>query len=128
MTVRRTIPEDLPTVNGWLGARGLKPHPPGLAEAQGFILDGRAACWLLVLENAPGAMLEFLVAAPGQTAGDRSDAVDAVVEAAMAEARARGLRFVFSTTELPAVAERSKKHGFSVLREGLIAICADLGG
>jgi hypothetical protein len=128
MNVRHTTPEDLATVNGWLGARGLKPHPPGLAAARGFILEGRAACWLLVLENASGALLEFLVAAPGQTDEDRSDAVDAVVEAAMTEARSLGLRFVFSTTELPAVAERSKKHGFSVLREGLIAICADLGG
>lgn len=126
MTVRRTTPEDLATVNAWLVSYGQTPHPPGLADVPGFIVDKGAACWLLTFSNAPGAMLEFLVAAPGQTREARSIAVDVVVEAAMAEARAQGVRFICSTTTVDAVVSRSERHGFHVQERGLTALRADL--
>lgn len=128
MSVRRTTPADLDVVNAWLAFYDQEPHPRGLADVPGFIVDGGAACWLLVFEHGCGAMLEFLVAAPGTSGEVRSEAIDAVVAAALDEARQRGLSFIYSTTSHPGVVERSKRHGFNIHTAGLTALRADLGG
>ena len=126
MTVRRTTHDDVATVNAWLTARGERAWSADLLTlAPGFIIDGLAAVWLFA--SPPFAYIEALVANPGAADADRDGALDAVVFAALAHARERGVRAVFSTTDVPAVVTRASRHGFEVIRRAATLIVADLG-
>lgn len=113
-------------VTRWLVARGLRAYPPELLVGHGFIVEGLAACWIYET-GTPLVLLEHLVANPDAADDERDEGIDAVVTAALEAARRIGGRIVYATTKLPAVVERSRRHGFEVVRENATMIAADLG-
>lgn len=127
MTVVAATAAHVADVQRWLAARGKRPYPTELLVGHGFVVEGVAACWLYAT-GTPLMLLEHLVGNPDVDGETRGDGIDAVVAAAFDRARELGGRYVYAMTRLPGVVERSRKHGFEVVREGSWMIAANIGG
>ncbi len=117
MMVRRTTPSDVATVNGWLTGHGEATLPAVSFDCPGFMVDGLAAAWIYMLVGPPIALLENLTGNPRAPMKARSAALDAVVAEAMSHARREGALFICAITSRPEVVRRSKRHGFTIVRD-----------
>jgi hypothetical protein len=117
MMVRRTTPADVATVNNWLAVHGVAGFPAWSSECPGFMVDGLAAAWIYKLSDVPVAFLENLTGNPRAPMKARSAALDAVVAEAMSHARREGALFICAITSRPEVVRRSKRHGFTIVRD-----------
>jgi hypothetical protein len=110
----------------WLSFRGQRPWPLWMFDTHGYAVDGLAVVWMYV--TGPFALIELLCGNPAADAGQRDQALDAVAAAALADAKRMGVRAVFVTTTLRAVAERASKFGFQTIHTQASMLVADLGG
>jgi hypothetical protein len=89
--------------------------PPDLTprRAAAIMKGGKAlaAGWLFVADGA-WSVLEFLFASPDASPEERAQALDAVIENLLAQAKQAGCRVVFTSTSAPTLIERYQKHGF----------------
>lgn len=121
MKATRATRADLEEVNRWLAARGMKPWPPWLLSGTGYVVPGVAAQWLYLTDSG-FAFLENLASNPAVARERRSAGLDAVIEAAISEARAADTRVLTSYVRLPHVQQRLERHGFRVLGSGLTLV------
>jgi len=94
----------------WLKVRDDSMPPESLPQT-GFIIPGKAAGFLYRTDSCI-AMIENLVAAPGLSKEERSEAVDLVVKAISDEAKKLGFSVLLGYTQLDAVVKRAERHGF----------------
>jgi hypothetical protein len=78
----------------------------------GYIIPGKAAGFLYRTDSAV-AWIENLVASPGLSREERSQAIDAIVKAVSTEARRLGFKMLLGYTVLDAVVKRAQRLGFS---------------
>jgi hypothetical protein len=111
MTPIAFVPElHFETVRSWMEARGEAITLDALPQT-GFIIPGKAAGFLYKTDSSV-AMIEGLVAAPGVEREARDQAVDAIVQAVIAEAQRLGFKTLTGTTVLEAVVKRAERNGF----------------
>ncbi|MCP3137343.1 hypothetical protein [Pyxidicoccus xibeiensis] len=77
----------------------------------GFIIPERCVGFLYRTDSSL-CIMENIVAAPGLDREVRSEAVDAVVTAIIAEAKRLGFKLMMGYTQLDAMVKRSEKFGF----------------
>lgn len=111
-------------VSGWLRL-WKQDMPPSALPRNGFIVPGKAAGFLYLTDSSV-AWLENLVAAPGLSREERSQAVDAVVTAVIERAREHGVEMLMAYTRLDAVVERGKRFGFMHVADGFHAVALPL--
>ncbi|WP_426752965.1 hypothetical protein [Myxococcus sp. Y35] len=95
----------------WLKVRD-DSMPPETLPQTGFIIPGKAVGFLYRTDSCI-AMIENLVAAPGLSKEERSEALDLVVKAIMAEAKKLGFTLLMGYTQLDAVVKRAERLGFT---------------
>jgi hypothetical protein len=108
----------------WLELRNEVITPDALPQT-GFIIPGKAAGFLYRTDSSV-AWIEGLVAAPGLSREERSQAVDAVVAAVCREARKLGFKTLVGYTVLDVVVERAKRFGFSHVGGGFQLVALKL--
>jgi hypothetical protein len=111
-------------VRGWLRL-WKQDMPPTALPRNGFIIPGRAAIFLYLTDSSV-AWIENLVAAPGLSREERSQAVDAVVTAAIDRARELGVEMLMAYTRLDAVVQRGARFGFMHVADGYHAVALPL--
>lgn len=111
-------------VRGWL-RHWKQDLPPTALPRNGFIIPGKAAAFLYLTDSSV-AWIENLVAAPGLSREERSQAVDAVVMAAIDRARELGVELVMGYTRLDAVVQRVARFGFIHVADGYHVVALPL--
>lgn len=119
--VVRATEEHLDDARRWQAQWGMDPLPRDLFPSTSFVVPG-LAIQSLYLTDSNLAVLETLVSNPEAPKGLRRAALDAVVERAIAEARAAEARLLTSYVRHPAVVARLQRHGFNVMNHGLVAL------
>ena len=97
-------------VKHWLQLWNETMTPEALPKT-GFIIPGKAVGFLYRTDSSL-ALIENLVAAPGLSREERSEAVDAIVAAVCAEAAKQGFKMLLGYTVLDAVVKRAERFGF----------------
>jgi len=95
----------------WLDWHDERPLAPELLPPTGFVVPELAMGFLYGTDSKM-ALIEVLISNPMASRELRSQALDAVVEAIIAEAQARGFTRLLGYTALPAVVGRAERHGF----------------
>lgn len=98
---------------------------PETLPQTGFIIPGKAAGFLYRTDSSL-AMIETLVAAPGLSKEERSEAVDLVVAAISEESARLGFQVLVGYTQLDAVVKRAERHGFIYVDGGFHVIAKRL--
>lgn len=112
MIARRYKPEDFPDVQAWGAEYGAKYSAEQFPET-GFIVDGVAAYFLYKTDSAC-CWLENMVAKRGVEYNIREKALELIIDAILAEARALGFKVAYASTERFNVAIRAKQCGAKV--------------
>lgn len=78
----------------------------------GYVVPDKAVGFLYQTDSSV-CMIENIVAKPGLSREERSEAVDAVLNACLAEAKQRGFKLVIGYTQLEVMVKRTERLGFS---------------
>ncbi|MFP2931145.1 hypothetical protein ACLESO_39315 [Pyxidicoccus sp. 3LG] len=78
----------------------------------GYIVPDKAVGFLYQTDSSV-CMMENIVAKPGLSREERSEAVDAVFNALLADAKRLGFKLVVGYTQLEAMVKRTERFGFS---------------
>lgn len=111
-------------VRGWMRL-WKQDMPPTALPRNGFIIPGKAAGFLYLTDSSI-AWIESLVAAPGLSREERSQAVDAIVTAVIERARELGVEMLMGYTHLDAVVQRAVRLGFMHVAEGFHVVALPL--
>ena len=95
----------------WYIARISGAMGPELLPKVGFAVPG-VAMGFLYQTDSKVALIEALVANPDVPAAERTGAIDEVVLAIIAEARALGFKVLHGQTEFKVIVDRAKRLGF----------------
>ena len=114
--VRYVREEHFEQIRSWLRFRSEDIVPKALPE-NGFIVPGKAAGFLYRTDSSV-AWIENIVAAPGLSREERSEAVDAVFTAIIERARELGFELLVGYTVLDAVVQRAQRFGFMHVTAG----------
>src|SRR5688572_25462795 len=102
--------EHFEQIRDWLRFRKEDIVPKALPE-NGFIIPGKAAGFLYRTDSSV-AWIENIVAAPGLSREERSEAVDAVIAAVIERAKELGFELLVGYTVLDVVVKRAQHFGF----------------
>src|SRR5262245_35083652 len=91
--------------------RHTPPPPPEFLPKVGFVSPGVAMAFLYQTDSKL-AYFEGMVANPKTTVEQRSNGLDEVAVALIAEARKLGFKVLVGQTDIPAVVERALRFGF----------------
>ncbi len=97
----------------WLRFYEMGPTDPSFLPATGFVVEGLACCFLYRTDSKV-ALIEGIVGNPYAPKADASEAIDAVVQATIAEARAQGFGVLQGYTTFEVLAKRALRHGFTI--------------
>lgn len=111
-------------VRDWLRFWKEEMVPRALPE-NGFVVPGKAAGFLYRTDSSI-ALIENLVAAPGLSREERSEAVDAVVTAVIERANELGFEMLVGYTVLDVVVKRAQRFGFRHVAQGFHVIALTL--
>lgn len=111
-------------VSEWMQFRNEVITPDALPQT-GFIIPGKVAGFLYRTDSSV-AWIEGLVAAPGLDREERSQAIDAIVEAIIHEAQQLGFKTLLGYTVLDVVVKRSERFGFTYVSGGFHLIARPL--
>ncbi len=116
----RTVPYEpelhFEQVLQWLRMRGESASPEALPKT-GYIVPGVAAGFLYRTDSSI-AWIDSLVASKERTREERSQALDAIVEALRQEARRAGFKSILGYTLQPVVVDRALRLGWEYVRGG----------
>lgn len=111
MQARTYIDTDYVSVaKWWLGHKWPVVEKKSLPKT-GFIVDNVCAGFLYKTDSSI-AWLEFIIANPRSSKEERSEGLNAVIEAAIKHASDEGFTTVFSSLQHPGLINRFKEHGF----------------
>jgi len=94
-----------------------------IAEENGHYL---ASCWL-ICTNADIAWIAWTMSNPKTEKFKRREAVDEVLDVAIKEAKKRGYKYLITTSNIPSLVDRYKKHGFEIGDTGVTQLIAKIG-
>lgn len=95
----------------WYSAHVPVVMGPEYLPKVGFVVPG-VAMGFLYQTDSKVCHIEALVANPKASGKDRSNAIDEVVHAIIAEAKQLGFKALQGQTSLPVIVERAKRFGF----------------
>lgn len=104
-------------VQGWLAKRGLIV-PGDLFASTGYVVPHIAGVWLYLTDSSL-AYLDILCSNPDAPAKMRHQALDLVVNTAIAAARESGVRLVLAPILDADVEARALRNGFSILGQSM---------
>jgi hypothetical protein len=116
--------EHFEQVRGWLRFWKQDIVPKALPR-NGFIIPGKAAGFLYLTDSSV-AWIENLIAAPGLSREERTQAVDAIVTAVIERARQLDVDVLMGYTRLDVVVQRAKRFGFMHVDEGFHVVALPL--
>jgi hypothetical protein len=116
--------EHFEQVRGWL-RHWKQDLPPTALPRNGFVIPGKAAGFLYLTDSSV-AWIENLVAAPGLSREERSQAADAIVTAVIDRARELGVEMLMGYTRLDAVVQRAARFGFMHVADGFHVVALPL--
>jgi hypothetical protein len=111
-------------VRAWMQFRNEDITPDALPQT-GFVIPEKAAGFLYRTDSSV-AWIEGLVAAPGLSREERSEAVDAVVAAVCQEAKKLGFKMLLGYTVLDVVVKRAERLGFRHIGGGFHLVALSL--
>lgn len=126
--VVRATREDLENAQRWLAARGIAGAEnigPHYFSSTTFCVPG-VAVQNLLLTDSTTAFLFGMIANPATSKGERNAALDAVVQAAITEARDADTKLLCTFVDNPKVEERLVRNGFAVAGRGLSFLALNL--
>lgn len=114
--VRPVVPgHDLPEISYWYAARGLIPPVEHLLPADGAIVHGIGAGFL-ILTNSGFGILEYFITNPKVDRTARHIAMDKVAGALIKLGQEMGLNMFTAITRNPYIKELCLKHNFRELQ------------
>lgn len=111
MEVRKYLPNDYETLQGWMQARGTHMPPPLHLSDRGFLVPG-IACIFLYKTFSNLAWLEYFVSNPQATDDERLEAFKAGMAEVKKECKQAGITRILCYTALPAVIAAASVFGF----------------
>jgi hypothetical protein len=122
--IRYVREEHFEQIRDWMRFRN-EDLVPGVLPENGFIIPGKAAGFLYRTDSSV-AWIENLVAAPGLSREERSQAADAIVAAVIERATELGFELLLGYTVLDVVVERAKRFGFLHIADGFKLVALPL--
>lgn len=114
---------DYATLEAWWLAHGWPAVPPRLLTTEGFLAEVEgtpvAAGWIYFIDTAPLAWIEWLVTNPAAGPLRSAKALGAVIEAAVASARAQHVFMVFTSCRQKTLRRLYERHGFTSTDQGM---------
>lgn len=120
---------DYADVSEWWKARGWPPVPTDLLPTSGYVAQDAAHKYcaaFLYLTNSKFAMLEYMVSNPGAPMKAKRRAMDAMLDRIMVDARALGIKAIFTSLESQGLKKVYEKHGFVVGDVGMTNLVRNL--
>jgi len=104
-----------------------QPLPKEYMSETGFIVEEGgeklAVCWL-IMTNAKMAWVAWPMVNPDAHKEKRREALDLIFSTIKREAAEKGYTHLLTTTNIPSLVNRYKKHGFNVGDEGVTQLIA----
>jgi len=122
---------DFAELQSWVkGHKWEAPLPSEYLSETGFIAEDAgvnlAACWL-ICTNAKMAWVGWPVINPRADRAKAREGLDEVFDAISQEASSRGYKYLITTSNIPSLVDRYKKHGFLECDLGVTQLIAKVG-
>jgi hypothetical protein len=123
MVIRQYTREaDYPVLKDWWVRQGFGELPPEVLPQTGIIAEYQGvmiAAGFLYRSDSTIAWLEWVVANPDYHEANRTTAIDAVIAAAEAEAKAQGFKVLFTSSNKSNLVERLQRLSWSATDIGV---------
>jgi hypothetical protein len=119
------VENDYPMLTEWWKGWNWPPVPLECLPKLGLIV-GDCAAGFLYESDSNIAWLEWIISDPTAEKIMRSRAVDAVIGALWVQARARGFKKLFTSTNSPSLEKRLESRGFQVTDRNVTFLIGDL--
>lgn len=114
--VKEFVQEDYDVIRRWYAQHG-KPAPPYDVLPTYGLIDTKIACGFLITTDSSVGILDFYISNPISKRSDRSYALDKITSGLIDHGKRLGLRYFQCSTQVEAIRERAKEHGFEYVGE-----------
>lgn len=116
--VRLFKESDYETVVSWWQSRSWPVLPREFLPATGYVVEGICAGFLYQTDSKI-AWLEFIISNPATSPDDRAKALDSLIQHAVEDAKLKGFKIVFTSTNHDKLIKRYEDNGFIVGDKGM---------
>ncbi len=127
MNVIRATDEHVSDAIGWMVARGMPEPPRDMFSSTGWCVPGVAAWWLYLTDSSL-AWTEMLTSNPSAPKTTRREALDAVIDHVIEEARSAGTRLLVCNVDNDHLENLAVRHGYKVLGRNQVLLGINLMG